>query len=120
MQVTLKDNYVENWSVDGNIENSVMVEMPDNFEDFFKYYFCYKVKDGTLTKDTEKVDEYVHTAYIESLRERRSQECFPIINRGKLWYSRLTSEQYEELNIWYQNWLNVTDTLVAPNTPSWL
>lgn len=54
------------------------------------------------------------------LRERRKKECFTVINRGKLWYDRLTLEQYRELKAWYQAWLDVTETLVSPQEPYWI
>lgn len=57
---------------------------------------------------------------IEALRAQRARECFPIVNRGKLWYDLLTLEQEAELLDWYVKWLNVTETFVIPVTPSWL
>ena len=48
----------------------------------------------------------------------REAECFPI-NRGQLWYDRLSEKQKAELQVWYSDWL-VTDTLTAPEKPSWL
>ena len=53
-------------------------------------------------------------------RKRRERICFPIINRGQLWYSRLTDEQRSELNAWYTAWLNVTETLDVPDKLAWL
>ena len=50
----------------------------------------------------------------------REIECFPIINRGTLWYSKLTVEQMSELDNWYQAWLDVTETKEIPEKPSWL
>lgn len=55
-----------------------------------------------------------------ALRARREKECFPIINRGQPWYDRLTEEQRAEVNSWYSAWLDVTDTLVAPEKPTWI
>ena len=55
-----------------------------------------------------------------SLRTLRETECFSVINRGQLWYSMLTTEQIEELKKWYEEWLNVTDTLIVPEKPIWL
>lgn len=55
-----------------------------------------------------------------TLRSRREQDCFSVINRGVLWYSRLTDEQKAELELWYQAWLDVTETGVIPNNPEWL
>ena len=54
------------------------------------------------------------------IRQRREKECFTIINRGVLWYNCLTIEQKAELNGWYHNWLNATETGVIPPRPSWL
>lgn len=57
---------------------------------------------------------------LESLRSRRSAECFSVINRGELWYDRLSGEQVSELNKWYQAWLDVTDTGIIPEKPEWV
>ena len=54
------------------------------------------------------------------LRQLRAVHCFPVINRGKLWYDNLTEEQHQELDKWYEDWLNVTETKVIPDKPSWL
>ena len=40
------------------------------------------------------VDDYTK----RDLRQLRAEICFSVINRGKLWYERLTSEQIGELN----------------------
>lgn len=56
----------------------------------------------------------------ERLRYRRERECFPIINRGGLWYNRLTEEQKTELDVWYQAWLDVTETRTVPPKPFWI
>ena len=55
-----------------------------------------------------------------NLRSRRETECFTVINRGKLWYNKLSFEQLSELKDWYEKWLNVTDTLVIPTAPIWI
>lgn len=47
---------------------------------------------------------------LDLLRTRREEECFPIINRGVLWYNTLTEEQRLELDKWYKEWLDITDT----------
>ena len=57
---------------------------------------------------------------VYTLREARERECFPIINRGKLWYDLLTFEQLSELRAWYKAWLDVTETLIIPTKPEWL
>ena len=57
---------------------------------------------------------------IKQLREMREKLCFSVINRGKLWYERLSFEQLAELKDWYNAWLNVTETKVIPVAPSWI
>lgn len=57
---------------------------------------------------------------VEDLRTQRQEECFSIINRGKLWYDTLTEEQLNELNNWYNAWLNVTETEIIPIKPTWI
>ena len=58
--------------------------------------------------------------YKALIRRRRAQECFPIINRGFLWYDRLTIEQLDELASWYQAWLDAPRTKIIPESPSWI
>lgn len=57
---------------------------------------------------------------LHEFRRQREIECFPIVNRGKLWYNCLTDEQLAELQDWYFAWLNVTETKVIPIRPKWL
>lgn len=54
------------------------------------------------------------------LRQRREEECFPIINRGQLWYEGLTELQTIELKQWYQDWLDCTETRIAPERLKWI
>lgn len=56
----------------------------------------------------------------EQLRAKRERICYPVVNRGQLWYKRLTSEQKSELDEWYQAWLDVTETMAIPQKPLWL
>ena len=58
--------------------------------------------------------------FLSELRIRRDFECFSIVNRGQVWYDKLTQEEKYQLSIWYQSWLDVTITNVIPNKPSWL
>ena len=67
---------------------------------------------------------------LNSLRTRREIECFTYINRGVLWYNILTPEQQQELNTWYQSWLDVPQVYqetkptdietIIPQKPIWL
>ena len=73
-----------------------------------------------LTFDTVKYYERKENSKLDALRRQREVECFPIINRGQLWYDTLTEAQKAELKEWYIAWLDVTDTLVIPNKPNWI
>lgn len=55
-----------------------------------------------------------------TIRNRRERECFPIINRGSLWYNKLTEQQKAELSTWYEAWLDAPETGTAPTAPVWL
>ena len=77
----------------------------------YKYQYRAMHIENFIADKSDKVDIY---------RSIRLQVCFPIINRGQLWYNNLTDEQQEELSKWYNEWLNVTTTLVMPETPDWL
>ena len=70
--------------------------------DFFKYLVCD--------------DDFILNYY----RHMREKMCYPIINRGKLWYDHLTLAQHTELNDWYEEWLDVTETHIIPATPTWV
>lgn len=65
-------------------------------------------------------EEELKSKILANLREKRRAECFPIINRGLLWYEKLTAAQKEELSEWYNSWLNVTETFVEPKRPLFL
>lgn len=90
----------------------------------FDYLICQQNKGKELKVENGKVVATEHQVteeeILNSLRYKREQECFPIINRGQLWYNKLTPEQIEELDQWYNDWLNVTETKVEPSKPEWL
>lgn len=68
----------------------------------------------------QKAENFCREAEINELRHRRTTECFSVVNRGAVWYERLTDKQRQELETWYQAWLDVTDTKVIPTNPIWL
>lgn len=71
-------------------------------------------------EDIQVYHPYTDEEYVSYLRNERERICFPVINRGAAWYARLTPEQNAELQAWYDAWLNVTETKVKPETPSWI
>lgn len=84
-------------------------------EDIEKKLGKIKYENGVIQ---DVVFEEVLTTNV--IRTRRIRECFPIINRGQLWYNTLSEAQVLELQTWYQAWLDATDTLVIPEKPSWI
>ena len=123
MQVILNEQgYVKAYALIGGFGSpSVTVNEPENIDDFENNYRSYYLSDGNvLVKSDDKLKEIETERELVVLRSQREKVCFPYINRGYLWYSRLTSEQSNELDAWYQAWLNVTDTKVIPEMPEWL
>lgn len=114
-----KNGYVENYVIVGESSAcDIEVEEPENFD--FSNYNAYKLVDDVLVLDAEKAKELASKLQKDELRITRSRDCFSVINRGALWYKKLTDEQKAELEIWYQAWLDVTDTMVIPEKPEWL
>ncbi len=81
---------------------------------------------GYIKRDDS--DNFVYHLYTEhdlknikinKLRELREQECFAICDRA-CWFYTLTDEQKEEVLVWRQAWLDVTETRAIPENPSWL
>ena len=73
-----------------------------------------------IDKDTVELVWMNEEAELDYYRDLRETDCFPIINRGTAWYNSLTEEQKAELDAWYQAWLDVTETKVIPEKPTWL
>ena len=123
MQVILNENgYVMAYALVGGFgSDAVTVNEPENLDDFESNCRSYYLsKDNVLVKSDEKQKEIENQRELTNLRSQREKVCFPYINRGYLWYSKLTEAQKGELDIWYQAWLNVTDTKIVPEIPEWL
>ena len=80
-----------------------------------------KIRNIDLEKDLPKILKIQDIEKAkEILRQKRDEICYPIINRGDLWYRRLSEQQKIELDIWYVGWLDVTKTFIIPTKPTWL
>ena len=120
MKVNLDENgYVIDWALAGD-NGGIDVPEPDDLEEFIFCATGYKVVDGLLQKDDTRDRAQRIEKQKEALRQQRETECFPVINRGWMWYSSLNLLQWIELKKWYLEWLNVTETLCAPERPSWM
>ena len=105
-------NFTENMEID---DTCVIIDdemIPINF---FDEYIQYSFKEGKLIKHSilSEIEK-------DHIRARRNSECFPIINRGNIWYDMLDTEEKEELGKWYHEWLDATATGVIPDLPSFL
>lgn len=121
MQVYLDEQgYVNSYAILGTLTNGIEVNELRDLNHFQEHYQSYKVVEGNLVFDEDKEQVAEREAIKQELRSRRETECFPIINRGQLWYESLDGQQRTELREWYTAWLNVTETLVVPEKPNWL
>ena len=119
---TNDESYITDFCFIGDILDSI--EIPDlsaNEQQYFADNFqAYKFIDGVLYFDEEKLSAINAEKEKSSIRRLREKECFPIINRGQLWYANLSPEQLAELSNWYSNWLDAPETLTIPDAPGWL
>ena len=114
-------------NVDVYYRTIIAFEAPEGAEDTLKSittssknFDWNQVKDGVLIFDEDKRSQLDNQHILDDLRFEREQQCFPIINRGQLWYEMLSETQVAELQLWYQAWLDVTETLLIPERPGWL
>lgn len=117
---TNADGYVESYAIIGTIEGGIEIPAPSDIDHFECNFTAYRVRDGNLVFDKAKQKTIAKAAAVDEYRRRRDDECFPIINRGQLWYDMLTPKQLEELKNWYRSWLDGTNTLTIPEKPGWL
>jgi hypothetical protein len=123
MQVILNEQgFVDAYALIGTFGSaSIAVNEPENLVDFENNYNSYYLSAGNvLVKNENRQKEIEEEQELSILRSMRENVCFPYINRGYLWYSKLTDSQKEELDVWYQAWLDVTETKVIPEKPEWL
>lgn len=121
MKVSLnKEGYVESYALEGDLTAAIECSEPDDMIAFENHFASFRVRDGTLLLDTERLKALSDAELLTAFRTQRAVECFPVINRGQLWYDRLTAEQRKELQLWYQAWLDVTQTQTIPAKPKWL
>lgn len=121
MKVFLNDTgYIVSYALEGELLDALEVAEPDDLADFEEHFTAYRVNDGNLVFDEKQGKTVATQQQTADYRMRRAVECFPIINRGGLWYDTLTQEQQNELRQWYRAWLDGTDTLTVPERPTWL
>ena len=114
-----KNGYVENYVIIGesNVCN-IEVEEPEGFSpDKFQ---AWKYDGEKLVYDIEQAQKIQNNYRKNEIRARREKECFSYVNRGTLWYNKLTPEQDIEFQNWYDAWLEAPETLIIPKKLEWL
>lgn len=121
MKVLLDEqNYVVSYALEGELLDAVEASEPNDLFHFEEHFTAYQVLDGTLVFDDARAVAEQDEAAKDAYRKRREIECFPVINRGSLWYDTLTEKQLSELKTWYRAWLDGTNTQTIPEKPEWL
>lgn len=112
--------YVTSYNLAGDLIEGIEVEEPEDLDQFCANFESYRLEDGILIYD-ENYSEIVNIQHQQNtIRAKRQKICFPVVNRGQIWYEELTAEQLTELREWYHAWLDATETLIEPETPEWL
>lgn len=89
---------------------------PKSLMVYYDTFVIYDLRffDILCRPDSNYTDDEVLELKRNHIRERRRNECFTVINRGRLWYDSLPSKMYTKLNKWYQMWLDAPSTLIVP------
>ena len=121
MQVLLENGYVVSYAIVGELNDSIEVDFSEeDLPHFEENYLAYRYDGEKLVFDEEKAEDLKLESKREEIRKHRSEICFPIVNRGGLWYDLLTEEEKADLLDWYQAWLDATETMIEPDMPEWL
>lgn len=112
------DGYVESYCFGGHLSGGIAVEAPRELN--AENYAAYRLVDGTLTLDEERLAALQLADRQNAIRARRERECYSVINRGQLWYEGVSIAHLVELRKWYKAWLDAPATLIIPDRPDWL
>lgn len=115
-----EQGFITSYALVGDLVDGIELPDPEDIVHFEEHFAAYKVRDGTATFDNEHNEALQTEAKKAEFRLRRETECFSVVNRGQLWYEGVSITQLLELRQWYKAWLNVTETMVVPEKPTWL
>lgn len=120
MKIQVDENgYVENYVLVGEGSAcNINVELPEGFE--AENYAAYRLIDGALVLDADRLAALQLADRQNAIRARRERECYPVINRGQLWYEGISLARLAELRQWYKAWRDAPATLIIPDRPAWL
>jgi hypothetical protein len=112
------DGYVESYCFGGHLSGGIAVEEPGELN--AGNYAAYRLVDGALTLDKDRLAALQLAGRQNAIRARRERECYSVINRGQLWYEGVSIAHLVELRKWYKAWLDAPATLIIPDRPAWL
>lgn len=112
------DGYVESYCFGGHLSGGIAVEEPGELS--AENYAAYRLVDGILTLDEERLAALQLADRQNAIRARRERECYSVINRGQLWYEGISLARLAELRQWYKAWRDAPATLIIPDRPDWL
>lgn len=112
--------YVISFATLGELVDGFEVPEPEDLQHFIEHHQSYKLADGVLIFNESQADTLAKKQAKDEYRRLREKECFPVINRGQLWYEKLSDAQLQELREWYRAWLDSTEKLTIPKKPKWL
>jgi len=112
--------FIISYALVGDLIDGIELPDPEDIAHFEEHFAAYQVRDGTAAFDSAQNEALQTEAKKAEFRLRRETECFSVINRGQLWYEDVSITQLLELRQWYKAWLNVTETMVVPEKPTWL
>lgn len=112
------DGYVESYCFGGHLSGGIAVEEPGELS--AGNYAAYRLVDGVLTLDEDRLAALQLAGRQDAIRARRERECYSVINRGQLWYEGISLARLAELRKWYKAWLDAPATLIIPDRPAWL
>jgi hypothetical protein len=117
-----EQDFVQLYALDTDNTDENYVYVSDEYltEHFEAHYRCYRYQEEGLVYCLEQKEAVKEKEEKDEIREARKRICFPVINRGALWYEKLSEQRKEELAAWYEAWLNAPDTMEMPEAPSWL
>lgn len=110
----------------GNVEAASEIKFDDTYELADEEYdvgFDGKIYPTSEMQSADYIArkaEFDNNMRLSNIRLQRETECFSVINRGELWYQRLTLDQKTELAAWYQAWLDAPQTGIVPQNLNWI
>lgn len=118
--ITDNDGFVLSFAYIGDLMGGIEVQEPADMKQFLHQFYAYRLQDRELVYDGNAYQKHLDEEVKAEYRQRRETECFSVINRGQLWYEGISIQQLLELRQWYKDWLEVTETMVVPEKPTWL